>query len=267
MKSLYNTILESDKIDGHIHLFDHAGIINQSLIDTSKRCVCFADISFKYIDKYKGEKMINLYDDFINEYYDNSKHILLATGENSDDIISIYEKYPDIISGFGELKCYSEYIHGKLPYGNLNWIKPVLDYNINIGLPVYIHYNLETNKQIIEFSELLKKYKFPIILCHCGMYDNCKYENIHNILLELTKTFNNLYIDISYSATDYYLSNLNKLLEFDNKKIIIGTDINGVIYRKLNNPEKVISNLYDNFYKLHRLGNFNIAIQNIFLNK
>ena len=93
---------------------------------------------------------------------------------------------------------------------------------------------------------------------HCDTIDR---------LLELTKTFNNLYIDISYYATDYYLSNLNKLLEFDNTKIIIGTDINGVIYRKLNNPEKIISNLYDKFYKLHRLNNFNIAIKNIFLTK
>lgn len=119
MKTLIEYITDIERVDGHIHLFDHDGIISNEIVDPSKKCVCFADISFKYIDKYKGDNMISLYDDFINNYYDPSKHILLATGENAEDIISIYEKYPDKIKGFGELKCYSEYIHGKLPYGNL----------------------------------------------------------------------------------------------------------------------------------------------------
>jgi hypothetical protein len=85
--------------------------------------------------------MISLYDEFINKCYNPSKHILLATGENSKDIISIYERYPNIIKGFGELKCYSEDINRKLPYGNLDWIKPVLEYNKDFGFPVYIHYS------------------------------------------------------------------------------------------------------------------------------
>ena len=68
--------------------------------------------------------MIDLYDEFINKCYDPYKHILLATGENSKDIISIYERYPNIIKGFGELKCYDSYKDIKLPYSDLEWIKP-----------------------------------------------------------------------------------------------------------------------------------------------
>lgn len=269
MKTLSEYIIDSEKVDGHIHLFDHEGIINQSLIDTSKKCVCFADISFKYIDKYKGENMINLYDEFINNYYDPTKHILLATGENSEDVISICEKYPNIIKGIGELKCYSEYIHGKLPYGNLDWIKPILDYNKdttkpNNWLPIYIHYNLEDIEKVVNFANLLKDYKFPIVLCHCGMYDKCNFELIHETLIDLMNSHDNLYVDISYYATDYYLNNPDKLLEFDNKKVIIGTDINSVIDRQMDNPESHCKKLYDKFYKLHRLNNFNIAIKNIF---
>lgn len=264
MKNLYNYVIEKDKIDGHIHLFDHEGIIDQSLIDTSKKCVCFADISFKYIDKYKGNNMISLYDNFINNYYDPSKHILLATGENAEDIISIYEKYPNIIKGFGELKCYSEYIHGELPYGNIDWIKPVLEYNKDLELPVYIHYNLENIERVVNFTSILKEYDFPIVLCHCGMHDDCDNNFIHETIIDLMKTYNNLYVDISYSAVDFYLNNPNKLLEFDNKKVIIGTDINPVIYRRINNPIEHSLKLYDKFYKLHRFGNFNTAINNIF---
>lgn len=264
MKTLYQSVVEQNKIDGHIHLFDHSGIINNSLIDTSKRCVCFSDISFKYIDKYRGDNMMHLYDEFINNHYDANKHILLATGENSKDIISIYEKNPNIIKGFGELKCYSEYIHGKLPYGNLDWIRPVLDYNANIGLPTYIHYNFENSDKISDFKELLMQYKFPIILCHCGMFDKCDYEAIHTAALDFTKIFNNLYVDMSYSAMKYYINNPDKLLKFDNNRIIIGTDINPVIGRFIDNPISYSKDIYDNFYRLHRLGNFNVAITHIF---
>lgn len=264
MNSLYESILKNEMVDGHIHLFDHEGIINQDLIDSSKRCVCFSDISFRYIDEYKGDKMLMLYDDFINNYYDPTKHILLATGENAEDIISIYNKYPNIIKGFGELKCYSEYMHGRLPYGNVEWIKPVLEFNRSLKLPVYIHYNLENLERTVSFANLLKEYDFPIVLCHCGMFDECDYDLIHDTLIDLMKSRDNLYVDISYTAVDYYLNNVEKLLEFDNKRVIIGTDINFVIDRTMDNPIEYSLKLYDNFYKLHRFGNFNIAIKNIF---
>lgn len=264
MKSLYSTITQAERIDGHIHLFDHEGVIDQSLIDTSKKCVCFADVSFKYIDKYKGNNMIEIYDDFINNYYDPSKHILLATGENAEDIISIYKRYPNIIKGFGELKCYSEDINKKLPYGNLDWIKPVLEYNKDLGLPVYIHYNLEDIERVVNFTSILKKYYFPIVLCHCGMYDDCDNDLIHETLVELMKVHNNLYVDISHDATNFYLKNIDKLLKFDNNKVIIGTDINLAIKRVIDDPSKEVNEIYDNFNKLSKMGNFNISIKKLF---
>lgn len=264
MKTLSEYIIDSERVDGHIHLFDHEGVIDQSLIDTSKKCVCFADVSFKYIDKYKGNNMIEIYDDFINNYYDPSKHILLATGENAEDIISIYKRYPNIIKGFGELKCYSEDINKKLPYGNLDWIKPVLEYNKDLGLPVYIHYNLEDIERVVNFTSILKKYYFPIVLCHCGMYDDCDNDLIHETLVELMKVHKNLYVDISHDATNFYLKNIDKLLKFDNNKVIIGTDINLAIKRVIDNPSKEVNEIYDNFNKLSKMGNFNISIKKLF---
>jgi hypothetical protein len=264
MKSLYNTIIDNNKIDGHIHLFDHTGIINNRLIDSSKRCVCFADIVFKYISEYKNEKMIEQYDNFINNYYDSSKHILLATGENAKDIIDIHKKYPNIIKGFGELKCYASYINGPLPYGNFKWIKPVLEYNMNIGLPVYIHYNLNSISAINDLTNLLKTYKFPIVLCHCGMYDNCDYLSIHNTILKLMHTFNNMYVDISYNATDFYIKNIDKLLELNSYKVILGTDINLVIERVMDNPNEIIDDLYNKFHLLQRFGNYDYNVKQLF---
>ena len=78
------------------------------------------------------------------------------------------------------------------------------------------------------------------------------------------KIYSTQLCDISYSAVDYYLNNPDKLLQFDNKRVIIGTDINSVIGRQIDNPSEHAKKLYDNFYKLHRLGNFNIAIKNMF---
>lgn len=265
MKSLYDTIIANDTIDGHIHLFDHSGVIDSSLIDTSKRCVCFADISFRYIDKYKGDGMIAIYDEFINKFYDPSQHILLATGENAKDIIAVYERYPDKIKGFGELKCYSEYMHGKLPYGNLDWIRPVLDYNKDLGLPVYIHYNLEDIKRVVDFAYLLKEYDFPIVLCHCGMYDDCDHDLIHETLVDLMKSYDNLYVDISYAASDFYIKHINRLLELNDSKVIIGTDVNPAIGRVIDNPIEHTNKLYDKFNRLNKLGNFNYNIKKLFI--
>lgn len=265
MKSLYDTIIANNTIDGHIHLFDHSGVIDSSLIDTSKRCVCFADISFRYIEKYKGDGMIAIYDEFINKCYNPSQHILLATGENAKDIIAIYERYPDKIKGFGELKCYSDYMHGKLPYGNLDWIRPVLDYNKDLGLPVYIHCNLNSKDRINKFEDLLKEYSFPIVLCHCGMYDDCDNDNIHKTIIDLMNSYDNLYVDISYTASDFYIKNINKLLELNSSKVIIGTDVNPAIGRVIDDPIEHINELYDKFNRLNKLGNFNYNIKKLFI--
>ena len=53
--------------DGHIHLFDHSGYIDLSLIDEKYKCVCFADIVFKQLNKYSDKKIISYYDDFIHK--------------------------------------------------------------------------------------------------------------------------------------------------------------------------------------------------------
>jgi hypothetical protein len=266
MKNLYKSILDNDKIDGHIHLFDHDGIIDSTLIDTSKRCVCFADIAFRYLDKYKNEEIIKYYDTFINNHYNPLKHILLATGTNAEEIIAIHKKYPQYIKGFGELKCYSEWKGGKLPYGNLEWIKPVMEYNRKFKMPVYIHYNLDSEKHRVEFENLIKKYQeMPIVLCHVGMVEDYDNNIIHNFVRELLYKYSNLYIDLSTIKTrDFYINYLEKLLELPYNRIIIGTDINPIISTVIDNPKEFSKNCYDQMYQLYNVGNFNNTISNLF---
>lgn len=238
MKNIYDIYLNSEYVDGHIHLFDHNGVISKDLIDTNRRCVCFADIVFKHLKSYSN-KMISYYNDFIDNYYDPNKHILLSTGIDANEIIDIYSKWPDKIKGFGELKCYNDSIQGKLPYGNLKWIEPIMEFNKNLKLPVYIHFELDDIDRRHELEEFLHKYNdIPIVLCHCGMIkenDETTDNEIFFFVKHLMSTCNNLYIDLSTLHTrEYFINNIGKLLQLNLDRVITGTDLNPIV----NNPEK-----------------------------
>lgn len=271
METLKNYLKENTEYwDGHIHLFDHSGTIDLSLIDTKYKCVCFADIVFLREQYYNNGLMVKYYDNFINKYYSADKHILLATGNNSEDIITIYKKYPNIIKGFGELKCYDKYKEGELPYANLNWIKQLLEFNKSINLPVYIHYDLDIIKHRITFEELLKKYdKMPIVLCHCGMVDNNDInKEIFDFIYSLIIKYNNLYLDISYTANKFLLNNKYNLVKLFNysDKILCGTDLNPVIKTSefVDNPKQYSINKYSELKLLSKYINNTNTIKKLF---
>lgn len=266
MQTLSQYITQT-RIDGHIHLFDHSGVIDTSLINTSYKCVCFADIAFRYLSKYKGDSIIKYYDDFIHNHYDPQKHILLATGIDAATIIKLYKKYPQFIKGFGELKCYDRWKEGELPYGNLEWIRPVLEFNKALNLPVYIHFNLDSTDHRNEFEDLLKQYSsIPIVLCHAGMVGNKSInDEIHMFVLELLKTYNNLYVDLSTLKTrGYYLSNTNKLLQLPVNRVIIGSDINPIAKEVLPNPERFSKQCYAQLNKLSKFASYQSNIDKLF---
>lgn len=257
--------------DGHIHLFDHSGYIDLSLIDDKYKCVCFADIVFKQLDKYRDKKVVSLYDNFINNYYNPKKHILLATGITADEIIEIYKKYPNIIKGFGELKCYSEFDEGKLPYADLTWIKPLLEFNKVLNLPIYIHFDLNKDSYCSEFESILKQYSnMPIVLCHCGMVDNKENnDKIYEFILSLMQKYSNLYFDISYTASKYLLSNINRLITILNlykNRVLCGSDINPVIKvsKYVDNPKNHSKEQYSKLKKLLKLVDNTTVIKKLF---
>ena len=264
MQTLSQYITQT-RIDGHIHLFDHRGLIDKSLFKSKQKCVCFADIVFKYDDKYKNNKMLSYYDDFISKYYNGDKHILLATGNNANDIINIYNKYPDIIKGFGELKCYSECLQGKLPYGDIEWILPLMEFNKDLNLPVYIHLDLDSLYNRAQLETLLKLYKFPIVLCHCGMVkSNNMNEKIYSFILGILSLYSNLYIDISKDEScNFFLKNTNKLFNIKDR-IIFGTDINQSIKEMHTNYKDIINHIYNRLEQLNRLINTNTLINKLF---
>lgn len=255
MKSLYQVIKSNIYIDGHIHLFDKDGIID----DYDKNLVGFIDIEAKYINDYKN--VIPLYDKFIKNNYDEKKHILLAAGTNINNIKELYNKYPKLFKGFGELKCYDVFKGNIINRKNISFVDDVCKFSESVGyLPVYIHYSLTRSKYMRLFENLLKKHpNVPIVLCHCGMEvtddDSIKieYNNdyIYNSICELMREYSNLWVDITYTAADYFIENIYKLYNLDLSRTITGSDINNVLYK--NNMSDKIK---DDNYKFNILAKY-----------
>lgn len=266
LKTYLTNTTNPDVWDGHIHLFDHNGVIDKFLIKDYK-CVCFADIVFRYKEQYDDGKMIEYYDDFITNHYDSSKHILMATSNNADDVISIYKKYPNIIKGFGEFKCYDKWKEGQLPYGNLEWIRPVLEFNKTLNMPIYIHFNLDTHKHREELDKTLTEFcNMPIVLCHCGMVDDEDMNlDIHMFVRELMLKHNNLYVDLSTHKTrNFYIKNVNCLYQLSANRIIVGSDINPIVKDVIKDPETFVNMCYDEVMTLNTIGSFNQPIYDLF---
>lgn len=250
MKNLYDSIIQDNFIDGHIHLFDHQSFIYNYTKKTARRMVGFMDIDFKSLELYDKNRVIRYYDEFIKKYYDSAV-TLLATGTDCQTMIDLYNTFPNVIKGFGEIKCYDYYndennVKHKLPYGNLKWIKPLCEFNKNLSLPIYIHYYVYDDNRKKELKTLLTEYpEIPFVLCHCGLSPFRDYKKQFDYVYELISEHNNLYVDISYKPMEFFINNIEYLNLLQNR-YLIGTDLNPNYF--INNPV-CDSNNYIKFFK------------------
>lgn len=230
METLYNYINNINTLsdwDGHVHLFNHKNPIPKK--HEFDKVIGFMDIEYDDVDNIN---ILNSYTDYIKNYWDKDKEILLATGITIEDIKSVYEKYKDIIKGFGELKCYDKYGDVKIPYKNIQFVKNVVKFSNKCGnLPVYIHWELNTIRDVEKIESILKSYpSVPIVLCHCGMNENNK-DFAFSESLRLQRIYSNLWLDISWDAADYFTQKyFMSLDQYDRNRIILGTDINNKIF-------------------------------------
>jgi hypothetical protein len=97
------------------------------------------------------------------------------------------------------------------------------------------------------------------------MYDDCDHNLIHETIIDLMNSYDNLYVDISYASSDFYITHINKLLELNSSKVIIGTDCNPAIGRVIDNPIEHTNELYNKFNRLNKLGDFNYNIKKLFI--
>ena len=252
MKTL-KTYLTDNRIDGHIHLFDHSGVLSDKVnLNHCSKMIGFMDIQFMNLDKYEHDDVIKYYDDYIENYLTNNT-ILLATGKDAETVIDVYKKHPDVIKGFGELKCYP-FFHDHLgnrydlPFGNLDWIRPICEFDKDLRLPIYIHWSLYDDACKDALIDLISSYPtIPFVLCHCGMSDDNKpNKDQYDTIVKLTLRFSNLFVDISYDALKFFIDNpvcLNAI----QGRYIVGTDLN-MIAHKRNKIAKYLNN-YKQLYK------------------
>ena len=244
------------EIDGHIHLFNKDKV--SKTIESAPLSVGFIDIEPKFIESYQST--MSYYDNYISNHYDESKTILLASSTNADEMIEMHKKWPNIIKGFGEIKCYAEWKGKELNLDKLSKYWPVFKYASENDLPIYIHFSLYDINRVKRLTSLLKRYpKVKVVLCHCGMDEFTEdKEFAFYSVLNLMDRFSNLYTDISYTALDYFSTCPMKLLKFKSDRILTGTDLNQISEdKKEENVSKINKVLpyFDNTFNIKKLFN------------
>ena len=259
MKTLYHYIFQNlQHIDGHSHFFDCQHTLSEYYIypEASKKVIGFADVCFDKLNEYADHKMIEYYDNFISTQYDRKKHILLATADNSYDAIQIYLNHPDIIKGFGEFKCYKVYRGKEVNYGNLNWIRPVCEFNKEMRLPIYIHWCFLDDNDVEEFVNLIKDYSsIPFVLCHCGMgFDKIVSGDAmfaYKQCVKLSKLYPNLYFDISYKALEFFSKHPKRLNDIIYKSFL-GSNLSPQTFQIIKDTDDHKKKIYKQINKLNK---------------
>lgn len=249
------TYCQQNTIDGHIHLFDKDGCI----VVPDMKCVGFCDVDPNEISLYADT--IPYYEDFINNHY-NKDITLLATSTDPLNMIEIHKKWPNIIKGFGELKCYKDFTNHKngdyfdLKLDRLSKYRDLGKYADEHKLPIFIHYSLYDDKNVEKFSNFIKRYpNATFILCHCGMDKETNNDFCYHSVMKLMNEHHNLWIDATWEALDYFTNNPLKLINMDRSKIILGSDMS----RKSMNKE----NYKKEWDKVHNLDSFIKSDKNI----
>lgn len=237
---LFESVNDSEWWDGHIHLFNHKEPINKPKELT--HVVGFMDLEY---DKSNIDP-IKSYDEYIKNHY-NGSTILLATGITSEEIKEIFEKHKSVIKGFGELKCYDTYMGEDVPYKCISMVRDICRLSRDNGnLPIYLHWDVNDDKDIKKISKVLTDYpSVPIVLCHCGMTDTNKDFSCTNVA-DLQKKFTNLWVDVSYIAMQHFHNNIMQLFQYDLDRVILGSDLNNKIFSK-NHTEDERSNILSMF--------------------
>lgn len=238
---------DSNKIDGHIHLFNHKGSLNNPYPYPYDQRIGFMDLEFD-VDNLNVRESYKRY--ITNDY--NKKDILLATSTNIDDIIYLLDTYEEI-KGIGELKCYDKYQDKSLPYKDINFVSDCCQVAKQYNVPIYLHWELNSEEYIKQLKELLQRYnEVNIVLCHCGFGHDLN-GKIFDELVGMMSVFNNLWVDISYTALDFFDLNINRLQILDKSRVILGTDFNNKLFGPNHTPAKETQDI---IYKLNRISKY-----------
>lgn len=266
MENLYTYLNGSseDDWDGHIHLFNSSKELPE--YDFNQKAVGFMDLEY---DR-KNLNVVKSYERFIDKHYNNNI-ILLATGTTIEDIKTIYGKYPKIIKGFGELKCYDEYLGEKVPHKKISFVRQVCKFSHSVGsLPVYLHWDIKDDSDVKKINHILEDYPdIPLVLCHCGMCEGNESFAFTQVC-QMMLSHSNLWVDISYTAMDFFTSHIMLLNCLHWDRVVLGSDINNKIYGPNHNTEAELNSIYGkmSILRTYMKGSFSNEknIRNLFRN-
>lgn len=222
--------LTTPHIDGHIHLFsdrrDDQGnliILPTNLIPV--QFVGFPDIEFDH----ECKTILPQYEEFLYRYERVCRARLprlLATSRIYDEIPLICEKYCAEIMGIGELKMYNTYNGQHVGRHDLSQLDDLMVWN-NGKYPVYIHYDIVSHSDIRSFEKFTEiNSSTNIVLCHCGISNDVS--NVNTVLSVIPiwlRQYNNLYVDLTWGAAQYFSRRPNRVKELPSNKLILGSDM------------------------------------------
>lgn len=258
MKTLYQYMSNPPVWDCHYHAFSHVG--DNKLGPVGDNVVAFADIELDHLDKYKDIKSM-----YINAISKHKAWIWLATGTNIEDIKDIY-KSCDNIQGFGELKLYDEYGGKEIGLKKISFLRQALSFSCECGnLPVYIHYTLKSEQDSTKLERVLQDYPdISIVLCHCGMSHHAMNQDYAYGECARLSAYPNLWFDISFDASKYFVKNPFKLRNLPGDRMIWGSDLNPKISEVSDDPNKIRHDELDNYFNLCKYINTNHNIKELF---
>lgn len=210
-------------IDAHIHLFDHAGLLE----NIPERCIGFCDIPL-----YKGPDLDGICEDAYDKYlpylvqrYPCAK--FLCTAPTFSELTRIWAKHRYLLSGFGELKMYDIYKDKAAPYKDSVFLEQVLNFSAQNGnKPVYVHWTIRTPLDYRTLRSLANKYpRVPLVLCHCGL-DQYLTEPLNSFRLALRLAIEcpSIWLDLSWHGLIWLNKNPAQFSELPRTKILLGSD-------------------------------------------
>ena len=222
--------------DCHLHVVDGAN----PPLEPGALSVCFADCLLKQPGLYKGDKLIDIYKDFIKDHGKDIRKgriVLLATGLDADSIKGLWNAFPKgMFRGIGELKCYDKYGTVKeieVPYKKIQWVRDLCKFSgERCGCaPIYLHYTLNHPSYVKRLRRLLEDFPgIPIVLCHCGLSRRDQENTIYDMdwtfsqVRDLARDHGNLWLDVSHDAGDYVTWTPGRLESLPRDRVLLGSD-------------------------------------------
>ena len=215
-----------NRVDCHVNLVG---------INSKKEYPGFADGSIAMVNNdlmYSDTPLLP----YIDELYQikNDSHIdfhIALIGKDADELATICEKYP--AEFIGEVKCYKHFItkekHEEHYFSDTSI---ALDERF-IDIPMFVHVDLinEEAQKILE-DILSVNLDRPIILCHCGINKLDDKDSAFERAINLQHKYNNLWLEISWSALFYIKDDHRKMSRIDTDRVLFGTD-----FTKFSSPD------------------------------